>query len=149
MCFSGIITSKNDVINVSDGIINRSISIIRRAALDIDKIAKRAYEILEDKKAKNIEIIDISKISTLADYFIICSGTSTIHIRTIADELELKMGEAGYNLIHKEGYESARWILLDFGELVIHIFHEEDRSFYNLERLWADGKFRTPDDLQM
>lgn len=113
--------------------------------MGIDKIAQKAYEIMEDKKAKNIEIIDISKISTLADYFIICSGTSTIHIRTIADELEHKMDEAGYNLIHKEGYESARWILLDFGELVIHIFHEEDRSFYNLERLWADGKFRTPD----
>jgi len=114
--------------------------------LGIDKIAQKAYEIMEEKKARNIEIIDISKISTLADYFIICSGTSTIHIRTIADELELKMGEAGYNLIHKEGYESARWILLDFGELVVHIFHEEDRSFYNLERLWADGRFRTPDD---
>lgn len=117
--------------------------------MGIDKIAEKAYELLEDKKAKNIEIIDISKVSTLADYFIICSGTSTIHIRTIADELDLKMNEAGFNLIHKEGYESARWILLDFGELVIHIFHEEDRSFYNLERLWADGKFRTPDDNRM
>lgn len=117
--------------------------------MGIDKIAEKAYEILEDKKAKNIEIIDISKISTLADYFIICSGTSTVHIRAVADELDLKMNEAGFNLIHKEGYESARWILLDFGELVIHIFHEEDRSFYNLERLWADGKFRTPDDNRM
>jgi len=117
--------------------------------LGIDKIAQKAYEIIEEKKARNIEIIDISKISTLADYFIICSGTSTIHIRTIADELEEKMSEAGYNLIHKEGYESARWILLDFGELVVHIFHEEDRSFYNLERLWADGRFRTPDDIRM
>lgn len=117
--------------------------------MGIDKIAQKAYEIMEDKKARNIEIIDISKISTLADYFIICSGTSTIHIRTIADELEQKMEEAGYNLIHKEGYESARWILLDFGEVVIHIFHEEDRSFYNLERLWADGKFRTPDGDRM
>jgi ribosome-associated protein len=122
---------------------------MRRIVLGIDKIAQKAYEIMEDKKARNIEIIDISKISTLADYFIICSGTSTIHIRTIADELEQKMDEAGYNLIHKEGYESARWILLDFGEVVIHIFHEEDRSFYNLERLWADGKFRTPDGDRM
>ncbi len=117
--------------------------------MGIDKIAQKAYEIMEDKKARNIEIIDISRISTLADYFMICSGTSTIHIRTIADELDQKMGEAGYNLIHKEGYESARWVLLDFGELVVHIFHEEDRSFYNLERLWADGKFRTPDDNRM
>jgi len=117
--------------------------------LGIDKIADKAYKIIEDKKARNIEIIDITEVSTLADYFIIASGTSTTHIRTIADELEFRMGEAGYNLIHKEGYESARWILLDFGELVVHVFHEEDRSFYNLERLWSDGKFRTPDDTRM
>jgi ribosome-associated protein len=116
--------------------------------LEISKIAEKAYGILEDKKARDIEIIDISEISILADYFIICSGTSTTHIKTIADELEFEMGEAGYNMIHKEGYESARWILLDFGELVIHIFHEEDRSFYNLERLWADGKFLTPSDME-
>lgn len=117
--------------------------------MSINKIASKAYEILEDKKARNIEIIDISQISVLADYFVICSGTSTTHIRTIADELDFKMGEAGYNLLHKEGFESARWILLDFGDLVVHIFHEEDRSFYNLERLWVDGKFRTPDDSRM
>lgn len=116
--------------------------------MDIKKIAEKANEILEDKKARDIEIIEISHVSTLADYFIICSGTSTIHNRTIADELDEKMGEAGFNLLHKEGYESARWILLDFGEVVIHIFHEEDRSFYNLERLWADGRFLTPDDIQ-
>ncbi|HEX2944878.1 MAG TPA: ribosome silencing factor [Clostridia bacterium] len=117
--------------------------------MGIDKIADKAYEILGDKKARNVEIIDITEVSILADYFIIASGTSTTHIRTIADELEFRMGEAGYNLIHKEGYESARWILLDFGELVVHVFHEEDRNFYNLERLWSDGKFRTPDDTRM
>jgi ribosome-associated protein len=116
--------------------------------LKISEIAEKANRILEDKKARDIEIIDISEVSILADYFIICSGTSTTHIKTIADELELEMGEAGYNMIHKEGYESARWILMDFGELVIHIFHEEERSFYNLERLWADGKFLTPKDIE-
>jgi len=115
--------------------------------LSIKKIADKAYEILEDKKAVDLEIIDISEVSVLADYFIICSGTSTTHNRTLADELAFKMGEAGYNMIHMEGYESARWILLDFGDLVVHIFHKEDRSFYNLERLWSDGKFRTPDEL--
>ena len=114
--------------------------------MSIEIIADKAYEILDDKKARNIELIDISRVSVLADYFIICSGTSTTHNRTLADELDFKMGEAGYNMIHKEGYESARWILLDFGDLVVHIFHEEDRSFYNLERLWRDGKFRSPDD---
>lgn len=113
--------------------------------MEIAKIARKAYEILEDKKARNIEIIDISDVSILADYFLISSGTSVTHIRTLADELEQKMEEAGYNLLHKEGYNSARWILLDFGQLVVHIFHEEDRNFYNLERLWSDGKFMTPD----
>lgn len=113
--------------------------------MEIGRIAEKAFEILEDKKARNIEIIDISDVSTLADYFLISSGTSVTHIRTLADELEHKMEEEGYNMLHKEGYNSARWILLDFGELVVHIFHEEDRSFYNLERLWSDGKFMTPD----
>jgi len=117
--------------------------------LNINKIADKAYEILEDKKASSIEIIDISEVSVLADYFIICSGTSTTHNRALADELDFKMGEAGYNMIHIEGYESARWILLDFGDLVVHIFHAEDRKFYNLERLWSDGKFRTPDELRI
>ncbi len=114
--------------------------------MKISEIADKAYEIIEDHKGRNIEVIDIAEVSTLADYFIICSGTSNTHIRAIADELDHKMGEAGWNLIHKEGYDSARWILLDFGDVVIHIFHEEDRGFYNLERLWSDGKFRTPDD---
>lgn len=114
--------------------------------MGISKIASVAYDILNDKKAKNIEIIDISDVSVLADYFLICSGTSNTHIRALADELDFKMEETGYNLLHKEGYDSARWILLDFGEVVVHIFHEEDRSFYSLERLWADGKFMTPDD---
>ena len=83
--------------------------------MNINKIADKACEILEDKRAKNIEIIDISEVSILTDSFIICSGTSTTHIRTLADELEFKMGEAGYNLLHKEGYDSVRWFLLDFG----------------------------------
>jgi len=112
------------------------------------KIAETAYGILEDKKARDIEIIDISEVSILADYFIICSGTSTTHIKTLADELEKKMGEAGYNLLHREGYQSARWILLDFGQLVVHIFDEEGRKFYNLERLWSEGRIRTPDELE-
>jgi len=107
--------------------------------LNSKEMLDKAVKILEDKKAKEISIIDIDKVSILADYFIICSGTSTTHIKTLADELEFKMKEMGCELHHKEGYNSARWILLDYGEIVIHIFHSEDRNFYNLERLWADG----------
>lgn len=114
--------------------------------MSIDKIADKAFEILEDKKARDIEVIDISKVSILADYFIICSGTSSPHIKALADDLDRSMEEAGYRLIHKEGYDKARWVLMDFGDLVVHIFLEEDRSFYTLEKLWSDGKFITPDN---
>ncbi|ABN52470.1 MAG TPA: ribosome silencing factor [Hungateiclostridium thermocellum] len=103
------------------------------------ELVEKIVSILEEKKAKDLNIIDIREISILADYFVICSGTSTTHIKTLADEVEEKMLEAGIELLHKEGYNSARWILLDYGEVVVHIFHEEDRQFYNLERLWADG----------
>jgi ribosome-associated protein len=95
--------------------------------------------IMDDKKARHINTIDIHGISILADYFVICSGTSTTHIKAIADELEFKLGEGGTEYLHKEGYDSARWILMDYGDVIVHIFHEEDRSFYNLERLWSDG----------
>lgn len=105
-----------------------------------DEMVRKAVEILEDKKARDIDVIDISDVSSLADFFVICNGTSVTHIKTLADELEIRMGEAGCKYLHKEGYNSARWILLDFGEIVVHIFHEEDRGFYNLERLWNHGK---------
>lgn len=101
----------------------------------LDKIV----EFLEEKKARDIQIVNIGDISILADYFVICSGTSTTHIRALADELEFKMKEQGVAAFHQEGYDTARWILLDFGEVIVHIFHDEDRQFYNLERLWADG----------
>lgn len=107
---------------------------------------EKTVEILESKKAREIDVINISEVTILADYFVICSGTSNTHIRSLADELEFQMNEAGYECYHKEGYDSARWILMDYGDIVVHIFHEEDRSFYNLERLWSDGKFRKKDE---
>ncbi len=96
-------------------------------------------KILEDKKAKDINVINIENISVLTDDFVICSGTSAPHIKALADELELKMKEAGFQAYHTEGYDTARWILIDFGEVIVHIFHDEERQFYNLERLWSDG----------
>ena len=99
----------------------------------------KTVEALEGKKAKDINVIDIRDVTILADYFVVCNGTSTTHIKALADEVEFKLGEAGIRFLHKEGYESARWILMDYGEVVVHVFHEEDRSFYNLERLWSDG----------
>jgi len=83
--------------------------------LESRELAEKIVSILEEKKAKDLNIIDIREISILADYFVICSGTSTTHIKTLADEVEEKMLEAGIELLHKEGYNSARWILLDYG----------------------------------
>ncbi len=108
------------------------------------QLADKIVEILEDKKARNVSVINIDKVSILADYFVICSGTSTTHIKSLADELEFKMQELGIGHDRKEGYDSARWILLDYGSVVVHIFHEEDRNFYNLERIWSDGIFTYP-----
>jgi ribosome-associated protein len=96
-------------------------------------------KILDDKKARDIKVINIDKITILTDYFVICSGTSTTHIKALADEIEFRLKERGMECARKEGYNSARWILMDYGGVVLHIFHEEDRSFYNLERLWSDG----------
>lgn len=109
--------------------------------MEADVLVKKISTILEEKKAKEIKTIDIKDISVLADYFIICGGTSTTHIKALADEVEVKLEEEGVELVgNKQGYNTARWILLDYGWVIVHIFHEEDRAFYNLEKLWADGK---------
>jgi ribosome-associated protein len=101
-----------------------------------------AYDIgsaAANKKAKDIRILDIRDISPIADYFVICSGGSSIQVKAIAEEIEDKMGEQQLQPLHKEGYDSARWILLDYGNVIAHVFHQEDREFYDLERLWADA----------
>lgn len=104
------------------------------------EMANRAVELLKDKKAKDIRMLDIHEISTLSDYFIITTGTSTTQVQAMADELEEKMKLDGYKLYHKEGFRGGRWILMDFNHVVIHLFHSEERDFYNLERIWVDAK---------
>ena len=103
------------------------------------KMALMAVDALEDKKANDISIIDIEKISTLADYFIIASGTNRNQVQAMCDEVDERLGKAGFEPKHIEGYNSANWILLDYGDIVIHLFDEENRLFYDLERIWRDG----------
>lgn len=108
--------------------------------MNVQNIFDQVIDSLNEKKARNISAIDISSLTTIAQYFIICSGTSVTHIKTLADFVEEKLNEKGMRAVHKEGYNSAHWILLDYSDVVVHVFHEEDRAFYGLERLWQDGK---------
>lgn len=100
------------------------------------EIIKKA---LEDKKATNIEILDVSKQTSLGDYFIIASCQSTVQVRACVDEVEEKMEEAGYVVKHKEGYRGGSWILMDYGDIIVHVMQQETREFYAIERLWDDA----------
>ena len=112
------------------------------------EMASLAYHALEEKKADNITMIDIEQVSTLADYFIIASGKNRNQIQAMADEVDEVLGRAGYEVRHKEGYQTANWILLDYGDLVIHIFDTQNRRFYDLERIWRDGKAVTIQEIE-
>ncbi|MBC7189799.1 ribosome silencing factor [Candidatus Aerophobetes bacterium] len=104
------------------------------------KVALEASKIIQDKKGQEIVLLNIQKISVICDYFLICSGESPIHMQTIAKELEEKLGQKGINLLNTDDYLNDRWILLDFGDVVVHIFSPEAREYYQLERLWADAE---------
>lgn len=111
------------------------------------EIAKLAINALEDKKAEDIKIIDISEVSVIADYFIIANGTNRSQIQTLSDNVEEVLGKAGVHLRQVEGYDNANWVLLDFQDVIIHIFDKENRLFYDLERIWRDGRLIEAADL--
>ena len=111
------------------------------------KMAKLAVEALEDKKAEDIKIIDISEVTVLADYFIIAGGTNCSQIQALCDNVDEKLGRAGHPSRQIEGYDSANWVLLDFGDIIVHIFDKENRLLYDLERIWRDGKEIRKEDL--
>ena len=95
---------------------------------------------ISSKKGLNIKLIEIGDISSLADYMVIATDTSSTHVKAIADEVEYQLDEAGISVSHIEGYRSNSWILLDYVDVIVHIFSDEAREFYDLERLWQDGK---------
>ncbi|MCM1144635.1 MAG: ribosome silencing factor [Blautia sp.] len=103
------------------------------------EMAKLAIMALEDKKAEDVKVIDISHISTIADYFIIASGSNKSQIQTMSDNVLEALGKAGCPEKSIEGYQSANWILIDFRDIIVHIFDKENRLFYDLERIWQDG----------
>jgi ribosome-associated protein len=114
---------------------------------DAKTMARLAIQGLEDKKANDIHVLDIGKISVIADYFIIASGSNRNQVQAMADNVEEILGKAGYNPRHIEGYQNANWILMDYGDVVLHLFDEENRLFYDLERIWRDGTLIDKDSL--
>jgi ribosome-associated protein len=108
--------------------------------MNIEKIMLQMVEAVEDKKAMNIVTLNLMGISLIADYFIICHGNSETQVQAIASSVREKAGELGVRVRGLEGMNTARWVLVDLGDVVVHVFHRDEREFYNLERLWSDAK---------
>ncbi len=106
-----------------------------------------ALEAMEEKLAVDIKILDIAEISSIGDYFIICNGGSVPQVHAIVNNIDEKLGKCGFAPKQVEGYQNANWILMDYGDFIIHVFDKENRSFYDLERIWKDGKEVTKDTL--
>lgn len=104
------------------------------------EVAKEAAKALNSKKGVNIKVIKIEDISVLADYMVIATGTSSTHVKALSNEVEFFLEKAGITVSHIEGYRSNSWILMDYVDVIVNIFSDEAREFYDLERLWADGE---------
>ena len=112
-----------------------------------EEITAVAYRALEDKKAKDVKILKTAEHTVLADYFVICNGSSSTHIKALVDEVDKQLSEAGEPPIRREGLRSDIWVLMDFGSVIVHIFTGEARKFYDLERLWSDAEAVAPSSL--
>ena len=109
--------------------------------LTAKEVAYQTAKALVDKKGVDIKLLRIDKVSSLADYFLICTGTSSTHVKTLCDYAEYTLENLGEPMLGREGHRGNSWELLDFGSVVVHVFTDEAREFYNLERLWADAEF--------
>ena len=103
-------------------------------------MAQIACKAIDDKKGQDIKIIDIHNVSVIADYFVIASGTNSNQVQAIVDNVEEQLGRAGFEAKQIEGNRNSSWILMDYGDVIVHVFDEENRLIYDLERIWRDGK---------
>ena len=108
--------------------------------LSAKEVAYEVTKALDAKKGMDIKLLKIDKVSSLADYFLICTGTSNTHVKTLCDYAEYTLEQLGEHMLGREGHRGNSWELLDYGSLVVHVFTEEARQFYSLERLWADAE---------
>jgi len=118
--------------------------VVEQLPAGVPDLVRRAVEAVEDLKANRIQVLDLRPVSDAADFFLIASGTSEGHVRGIADRVVEALGKAGVRPHHVEGVSGGRWVLLDFVDLVVHVFHPEARAFYRLERLWDDAPALLP-----
>ncbi len=116
--------------------------------ITVENMTKQICEAISDKLGKDIAVLNIGKVSSLCDYFIIASGSTSRQVKAIADSVEDAMSEIGIEARGKEGRETQSWILLDYGDVMVHIFDEENRGFYNLEKLWKDAPYIAMEDLE-
>ena len=108
--------------------------------LDSKEKALQVAKILDSKKARGIKVLDISALTTIADFFVVCSAASTTQVKALADNVIEKMSDEGAEPLRSGGYKSFDWILIDYGDVVVHVFKDEARTFYNLEHLWGDAE---------
>jgi ribosome-associated protein len=107
--------------------------------LESIKLANKITDLIFNKKGYDVKILDLRELVSFADYFVICSADSDIQVKAIADEIEKSLTDEGVKFWHKEGYRALQWVLLDYVDVIVHIFKKESRDFYNLERLWGDA----------
>jgi ribosome-associated protein len=115
--------------------------------VDANEMVKTVYRALDDKKGDNIKILDISNVSVLADYFIIANGSNKSQVQALVDHVQEELHRIGKDPRQIEGYRTGNWILIDYGNIIVHVFAKEDRLFYDLERIWRDGKDVMIDEL--
>ena len=114
--------------------------------MDSHEFAKKVADLILSKKGYDIKLFDLRKLSPIADFFVICSADSDIQVKAIADEVDKKLRDIGIKCYFKEGYDSLNWVLLDYFDVVVHIFRNESRKFYNLEKLWGDAPAEVIED---
>lgn len=115
--------------------------------MTVEQITKVVYDAIDDKLGQDISIINVGKVSSLCDYFVIATASSQRQVKAIADNVEDELTKLGLEPRGKEGYDSQVWILLDYGDVIVHVFNEENRGFYNLEKLWKDAPYVDVDTL--
>lgn len=111
--------------------------------MDSKDLAFSITNLIFNKKGYDVKIMDLRNLTAIADYFVICSGDSDTQVKAIADEIDKELGDRGIKCWHKEGYNTLNWVLLDYFDVVVHVFRNESRHFYNLEKLWGDAPTET------